>query len=69
MSVETRSVVEMKELVLASSLYADDSLPCKSFRYTSGKLPLQRGMKRAHKGDCFSFDGRAKAAHCVLDFR
>ena len=69
MRVETGSVVEMKELMLTSSLDTDDSLACKSFRYTRGKLALQRGMKRAHNGDCFAFDGRAKAAHCVLDFR
>ena len=69
MRVETGSVVEMKELMLASSLDTGDSTACKSCCDSAGKLPVQGGMKGAHLGDCFSFDGRTKAAHCILDFR
>ena len=69
MRVETGTVVEMKQLMLASSLNTGDSPARKSLRVSGGKLPVQRLMKRLHMGDCLSLDSRAKAAHCVLDFR
>src|SRR5512143_2242425 len=64
--VNSGTVVEMKKLMLSSSLDFNDSLLTQSSRARVGKLSGNGGMKRLCFRYCLSFHGFFQPLHCFF---
>ena len=66
--VKSRSIFEVKELVLSASLDLYDLLLPQSSRCSGGKLSRERRMVRAYSRDGLTLDSGAKPLHRCFHF-
>lgn len=69
MRVKYRSVRQMEQLVLSSTLNFPDLLLTQSSRSRVGKLSRECRVMRACSRDGFPFNRSSQALHCFFNFR